>query len=205
MDSYAGDPHSPHSLHRYLYVGADPVNRLDPTGEQETLGELATAIDIYLSNVSFFLYRAFALGGSAVGLAWQALGADAQDAAENVLAAAETEAPGIIQNIETDVEVVESGGGTRVIDFAVRVGQSLKEFLLEVKYSLPTSADGLERVAGQIDGALQENPNVVLWTLRPYTFQELQLLAQALGENYYKIEVLTGVDQLYDYILQLAK
>jgi hypothetical protein len=32
MDEWEGEPHSPASLHRYLYAGADPVNKLDPTG-----------------------------------------------------------------------------------------------------------------------------------------------------------------------------
>jgi RHS repeat-associated protein len=39
MDTFEGDPESPASLHRYLYAGANPVNRVDPSGyliEQET-------------------------------------------------------------------------------------------------------------------------------------------------------------------------
>lgn len=31
-DAFAGDPQSPLSLHKYLYVGSNPVNRLDPSG-----------------------------------------------------------------------------------------------------------------------------------------------------------------------------
>jgi RHS repeat-associated protein len=32
MDTFAGSPFEPRSLHRYLYCGADPVNFIDPSG-----------------------------------------------------------------------------------------------------------------------------------------------------------------------------
>jgi len=34
MDTYEGDPQSPLSLHKYLYGGADPVDNVDPRGNQ---------------------------------------------------------------------------------------------------------------------------------------------------------------------------
>ncbi len=34
MDPYAGSNQDPQSLHKYLYVHANPVNGIDPTGEQ---------------------------------------------------------------------------------------------------------------------------------------------------------------------------
>jgi hypothetical protein len=34
MDSFEGDPQSPASLHRYLYTDSDPVNAIDPSGEE---------------------------------------------------------------------------------------------------------------------------------------------------------------------------
>jgi hypothetical protein len=50
MDPFGGDPHAPRSLHRYLYVGADPVNRWDPTGQVEfTL--LGINFSVSISNV----------------------------------------------------------------------------------------------------------------------------------------------------------
>jgi RHS repeat-associated protein len=35
MDPFVGDAQSPRSLHRYLYAGADPTGRVDPTGRFE--------------------------------------------------------------------------------------------------------------------------------------------------------------------------
>lgn len=34
MDSFEGDSFEPISLHKYLYAGDDPVNRIDPSGSQ---------------------------------------------------------------------------------------------------------------------------------------------------------------------------
>jgi RHS repeat-associated protein len=46
MDSYEGDDKEPTSLHKYLYVGGDPVNRLDPSGRDflDTLGAAAITV-----------------------------------------------------------------------------------------------------------------------------------------------------------------
>lgn len=39
MDTYQGDDEAPLSLHKFLYVGADPTNNTDPSGNQ--IDELA--------------------------------------------------------------------------------------------------------------------------------------------------------------------
>jgi RHS repeat-associated protein len=41
MDTYAGDPFAPASLHKYTYCNADPINQVDPSGN-ETLGNVLT-------------------------------------------------------------------------------------------------------------------------------------------------------------------
>jgi len=48
-DTFPGDPESPLSLHKYLYVSADPVNRIDPSGN-ESLTDLVltTALESVL-------------------------------------------------------------------------------------------------------------------------------------------------------------
>jgi RHS repeat-associated protein len=49
MDTFDGDPQSPTSLHKYLYAGADPVNRHDPSGRWD-IGEALTAAYVYVTN-----------------------------------------------------------------------------------------------------------------------------------------------------------
>src|SRR3989441_359244 len=43
MDSYEGSSADPASLHKYLYVGADPINKVDPSGQDfaDVMGTLA--------------------------------------------------------------------------------------------------------------------------------------------------------------------
>jgi RHS repeat-associated protein len=43
MDPWEGTRFDPNTLHRYLYAGSDPANRVDPTG-RESLGESLTAL-----------------------------------------------------------------------------------------------------------------------------------------------------------------
>src|SRR5262249_44402927 len=54
MDTYEGDPGSPLSLHKYLYVANDPVNRLDQSGNDFTLGEQVAVLTISttLANIA---------------------------------------------------------------------------------------------------------------------------------------------------------
>ena len=50
VDSYYGDIYAPSTLHKYLYVSSDPVNKIDPTGKMElTLGGVFTAISMAAS------------------------------------------------------------------------------------------------------------------------------------------------------------
>jgi RHS repeat-associated protein len=46
MDAFEGDHESPLSLHRYLYAVADPVNRVDPGGNDSYAGIIAAAIGL---------------------------------------------------------------------------------------------------------------------------------------------------------------
>ncbi len=41
LDTYAGNNEDPLSLHKYLYAADDPINRIDPSGHQDTTTELA--------------------------------------------------------------------------------------------------------------------------------------------------------------------
>jgi hypothetical protein len=44
MDSYAGDPQTPISLHKYAYANLDPALMVDPSGRFATLGDMMSAI-----------------------------------------------------------------------------------------------------------------------------------------------------------------
>jgi len=50
MDTHGGDPQSPGSLHKYLYVSNDAVNLVDPTGKDGLLDSLiASAMNIVIA------------------------------------------------------------------------------------------------------------------------------------------------------------
>jgi hypothetical protein len=72
MDSYEGDPESPVSLHKYLYAGDDPVDRVDPSGYDFDLGSLAAASAIggTIAGLSVFDYQLYK--GATVGQAAKA-------------------------------------------------------------------------------------------------------------------------------------
>jgi len=46
MDTYDGDLQSPSSLHKYLYTGADPVNRFDRSGNDFDIASLSIAMTV---------------------------------------------------------------------------------------------------------------------------------------------------------------
>jgi RHS repeat-associated protein len=66
MDMWEGDPGSPASLHKYLYTGGNPVDRVDPNGNDwdlpslstslTTIGTLASSALIAFQNVATSIY-----------------------------------------------------------------------------------------------------------------------------------------------------
>ena len=52
MDTFEGNPFDPPSLHKYLYVAGDPVNRIDPSGH--LLGLVGQALE-FLSQAKEIL------------------------------------------------------------------------------------------------------------------------------------------------------
>ena len=88
MDTFEGDPESPASLHKYLYAGANPVGRLDQTGNDFIdlavaigvssivaggAGAIAGGIDKYLSGGNALEVADAARSGAYKGLAFGAL------------------------------------------------------------------------------------------------------------------------------------
>jgi hypothetical protein len=76
MDSYEGNDEDPISLHKYLYVGANPANMIDPSGHDD-IAEISFTIGIStgLGAVAGYVYTGSlkgasfgALGGGIVGL-----------------------------------------------------------------------------------------------------------------------------------------
>ena len=53
MDTWMGNNADPLSLHKYFYVGSDPINHIDPSGHFFGLGGIAAALDIR-STISGF-------------------------------------------------------------------------------------------------------------------------------------------------------
>src|SRR5579884_1185520 len=53
MDNLEGQPRDPVSLHKYLYASGDPIDRVDPTGNQDFVSELgAESIATTLNNIT---------------------------------------------------------------------------------------------------------------------------------------------------------
>jgi RHS repeat-associated protein len=67
MDTNVGDPGSPASLHRYLYVGADPPNGKDPSGFQADLVELGVAESASLTVFGLSTFSSQIVIGAVLG------------------------------------------------------------------------------------------------------------------------------------------
>ena len=101
MDSYEGDADSPLSLHKYLYASLDPVDRLDPSGNFDTVDfaisvAISATIDaisaayIYQDHPSGEFWTQVGLGflkGATIGAATYGLGSIALKAAAPLLRA----------------------------------------------------------------------------------------------------------------------
>ena len=75
-DPLEGDPTDPQSLHKYLYAGGDPVNRIDPSGRADsietifTITVIATPTEVALSALAGQATAAIALLQMAAGQAY---------------------------------------------------------------------------------------------------------------------------------------
>jgi RHS repeat-associated protein len=55
IDAWEGDPESPASLHKYLYTSTNPVNRIDPTGNDDLLDVAISLAVATIENAITFL------------------------------------------------------------------------------------------------------------------------------------------------------
>src|SRR5262249_32074261 len=168
MDKFEGGFFDPPSLHKYLYANANPISKVDPSGN-ETLGEVVQAASIYLRNVALNARAAFSAGSAAVGTFFVSIGIYAQNAARQIIQLFTTiNSEQVYEEIEANVPVIFQNS-RRVIDFFVRAKDGVSNLLIEVKYGLPrVSGPALSRLVGQITNAVGSGKagQVVIWTLR---------------------------------------
>jgi RHS repeat-associated protein len=197
LDTFEGRSQDPLSLHKYLYAGANPVNRIDRSGKDfiDSLAAISISVTLFVSSVPQLLSEAFEEGGTAVGVLFNEFGQVAENYAGQVLALVEDALP--------EVEALpQQPVGQRVIDFVVRNTETAKQLFIEVKYGLPSSADALSRLVAQVQAASQAaqqgGGQVILWTLKNLTPQELQTLESEIGNT--EVQVVSGVENLYKVV-----
>jgi RHS repeat-associated protein len=202
MDTFEGRSEDPLSLHKYLYTGANPVNRIDPKGKDfiDSIGAVALSVTLFVSSTSQLLSEAFEEGGTAVGQIFNEFGQVAENYAGQVLTLVEDEIG--------EIEILRQQNiGGRVIDFVVRNAETAKQMFIEVKYAFPSSAEATSRLVAQIQAASQAaqqgGGQVVLWTLRSLTPSQLQSLESELQNS--EVQILSGVEALGNAVLNYFK
>ena len=197
MDTYQGRIHEPQTLHKYLYVHADPVNLVDPSGNI-TLGGLISGLNLTIGRSLAAVRAGFQISSTVGGAALRSMGLVVERSASIVL----RRVLGSGATIDRGVRLV-GVGGQRVLDFWLRVGNRVA--ILEAKYKLPSGAGRqLTRLVSQIrtaqtsQQAIREGAQVVLWTYRAPTSAQMNLVLSNLGKG------ASGV-QLVDGLLGLAR
>src|SRR5260221_622311 len=154
MDSNEGFTAEPLSLHKYVYAADNPVNLLDPSGQDPDLATTTASggVASYISTITAqvvtraasaqrLLRAAFkAKDFSEVGSLWNEYGSIAEDAAENVI---QLLCRGSRFAVERAPKVA-----TRFLDFSIKSGSKLLR--IEVKFNLPqkgAALTGLEALA----------------------------------------------------------
>jgi len=198
MDTFEGRSDDPLSLHKYLYVGASPVNRIDPKGKDflESIAAVSISVGLFVSSVPQLLAEAFEEGGAAVGAIFNEFGQVAENYAGQVLTLVEDEI--------SEIEILQQQNvGGRVVDFIVRNAEAAKQMFIEVKYGFPSSAEAMSRLVAQVQAASQAaqqgGGQVVLWTLRSLSPSQLQTLESELQNT--NVQILSGAEALGKAVL----
>jgi RHS repeat-associated protein len=141
LDPYIGNPQNPLSLHKYLYVHADPVNGTDPSG-WESLSTIQVNAAAFTQFVASNVGAAFAAGGPRLGQFLQAIGRNAEQFASSVIR--------LLPQIQMQLDVRI---GSRVLDRVLSYGG--KDAILEIKYRLPSaSSEAFNRLVSQLQQAI---------------------------------------------------
>jgi RHS repeat-associated protein len=202
-DSFEGRNRDPLSLHKYVYVEDNPVNKIDPTGldgdEISLLATINTMVRVaatYVSRMPVAARAAFAAGGSTLGAFFNRIGAQVEQWGAEVIE--------MFPSIERLKPVLD--GFTRRPDWLLRVGNTLR--VVEGKYQLPSAGPALTRIGSQIQQYSQwatqgSGREVVVWALKsPQNAATAeQTVLQAAG-NPQGVRFVYGVKGLFDYLTQ---
>jgi len=67
----------------------------------------------------------------------------------------------------------------------------------------------MDRLVAQVEGALEDaqagSSQVIVWTLKTPTAAQVRLLASQLGNAYTNIQVVSGVEDLYNLVINYFK
>lgn len=189
MDSYEGDQNDPLSLNKYLYVGANPVNGIDPSGNMQ-LSTVITAVSIGFAVHSLYtVYKkptAWNIGMAAFniatlpiswvkGLAALGLGTSAVKgfiSSLNFLKGTEKATRAWLAAKE-GVEVL--GRGEQVVEHVLAVGQQAKKACDFVAYNSGTA----KYILTEAKTTLQAKHLVDLEQKVEFTYQAIQKIEQA--------------------------
>lgn len=195
MDTYEGDPQSPLSLHRYLYVAADPVNGLDPSGHQDDIDEVAEeAADQTLNSMSTLSIRSVLTNvyltlGRAIPLLVEkgAFYLAAAGAALKLISAAPTALDYLAQNIQDYTGTFSRGNFPRGMEVGRAAAQNLGD-------NFP--------VFDNFDSETGEGTQIFSTTQSQTTAQLVSAIrakAEAFQRGFESREVFAGKNALGDY------
>jgi RHS repeat-associated protein len=196
MDPWEGNPFEPATLHKYFYGASDPLNTIDPSGEEGLPAQITAvsgAVTVALGNFGAQIQGAFARGGPVIGQLWGRLGTWGNLVTRNVLLQYQRYKPAF------QVEPEQWINGRR-LDFFVKLGNRIA--YIEVKYGLPWKRGGqLDRLAGQVEAGLASGARTVLFAVKEPTPAQINLLKERLGLAYYQIEHAYGVEGLWKWLV----
>jgi len=145
MDSFEGSGDDPLSLHKYLYAGNEPINRIDPSGRDFDLASLSVnvAISSTIDAISGFRANGIkgavegAVKGAVIGAAFFAFGSTISSGAKLLSFAQASTTAGAIA-LDTNVLIAALEGGELEAVDAALAGRvpvisvtAAKEFLLK--------------------------------------------------------------------------
>ena len=143
QDPLAGFLAEPLTLHRYIYAGADPVNRWDPSGEDPTLAGTLKAISIQVAIAgAFTLVTGGGLKEFAINLA---LGAALGGVVKGLTLIVRTPSAAAIATTQATNQAIANSGRELLQSFLVRTLERVTPY-----------ADDLERVIAKGKPAFDE-------------------------------------------------